>query len=179
MNNRIFTRLIFCLTFIIFGCSKDVPVSSELTQSEQGSVLGKAGGETQISGVGYVAETGECNDLQGQGADFVVKMTGDLEGCLYTFVEDFECSPSGTYREQGRELFVGTYKGETGTFRTTYKFEAKYEDCPKLVGEIFGRCQHPIVGGSGEGVFKGVTGRIDFKDDIAAGNYPYRGHLRF
>jgi hypothetical protein len=182
MNNRVFIRLIFCLALIIFGCSKDVPVSSELTQSEQGSVLGKAGGATQISGVGLHAGLDEC-DSQSQGADFALRMTGDIEGCLYVFVDDFECSPSGTYREVGSELFIGTYNREPGTFRTTYKFEAKYEDCAEdgsfLGAEIFGRCQHPIIVGSGEGVFEGVTGRLDFKDDIEAGNFPYRGHLRF
>jgi hypothetical protein len=83
----------------------------------------------------------------------------------------------------GREYFVGTYNEEAGTFWTTYKFEAKFEDCSEdgsyLGMEIFGRCQHPIVKGSGTGVFEGVTGRLDFKDDIAAGNFPYRGHLNF
>jgi hypothetical protein len=54
-------------------------------------------------------------------------MTGDLEGCLYIFVDEYECSPSGTYREIGRELFVGSYNGGSGSFWTTYKFEAKYE----------------------------------------------------
>ena len=110
-------------------------------------------------------------------------MTGDLEGCLYTYVDEFKCSPSGTYYEVGREYFVGTYKGEYGTFWTNYKFEAKYEGCAEngsYVGaEIKGRCQHPIVAGSSTGVFEGVTGRLDIKDDIAAGNYPYRGHFRF
>ena len=110
-------------------------------------------------------------------------MTGDIEGCLYVFVDEFECSPSGTYREKGREHFVGTYKGETGTFWTGYKFEAKYEGCAAngspLGAEIIGRCQHPIVEGSGDGIFGGVTGRLDFQDDIEAGNFPYRGHLRF
>ncbi|MEO7801138.1 MAG: hypothetical protein ABIR81_04025, partial [Ginsengibacter sp.] len=135
------------------------------------------------SGVGFLATTDECNSPLGQGAAFAVKMTGDLEGCLYAFIDEFECSPSGTYREEGRELFIGTYKGEAGSFRTAYKFEGKYEDCAENGGasgaEIFGRCQHPIVAGSGDGVFAGVTGRLDFKDDIAAGNFPYRGHLRF
>ena len=50
---------------------------------------------------------------------------------------------------------------------------------PMQALEIFGRCQHPIVAGSGTGVFEGVTGRLDFKDDIAAGNFPYRGHFKF
>jgi hypothetical protein len=110
-------------------------------------------------------------------------LTGDLKGCLNVFIDDFECSPSGTYREEGREYFVGTYKGKTGTFWTGYKFEGKYEGCAAngaaLGAEIFGRCQHPIVEGSGEGAFEGVTGRLDFKDDIEAGNFPYRGHLQF
>jgi hypothetical protein len=137
-----------------------------------------AEGATQISGTGFFAESGECTDAEGQGSDFVLKMTGDLEGCHYIFVETVDCSPSGTYLETGNEIFVGLYQGEAGTFRTTYRFEAKYEDCPNLVAEIFGRCQHPIIAGSGEGVFEGVSGRLDFKDDIAAGNFPYRGHLR-
>jgi hypothetical protein len=61
----------------------------------------------------------------------------------------------------------------------TYRFEAKYEDVDNLAGEIFGRCQHVIVDGSGTGVFEGVAGRFNIKDDIAAGDFPYRGHLRW
>ena len=47
----------------------------------------------------------------------------------------------------------------------TYKFEARYEDCDggPLGAEIFGRCQHPIVAGSGTGVFNGVTGQINLR----------------
>jgi len=137
-----------------------------------------AEGATQISGIGFFATPGECTDSEGNGSDFAQTITGDLDGCLYVFVETAKCSPSGAYRETGHETFVGQYTGEAGTFRTTYKFEAKYQDCPNLVGEIFGRCQHPIVANSGEGVFEGVTGRLDFKDDVEAGNFPYRGHLR-
>ena len=106
-------------------------------------------------------------------------MTGDLEGCLYTFVETAESSPSGTYRETGTELFVGSTSEGAGKFETTYRFEAKYEDVNDPATEIFGRCQHPIVEGSGTGIFEGVTGRLDLKDDIEAGNFPYRGHLRW
>ena len=137
-----------------------------------------AQGATQISGIGFLANPGECTDSEGNGATFAQKLTGDLEGCLYVFVETGACSPNGTYRETGNEIFVGQYNREGGAFRTTYKFEAKYQDCPNLVGEIFGRCQHPIIASSGEGVFEGVTGRFDMEDDIAAGNFPYRGHLR-
>jgi hypothetical protein len=141
-----------------------------------------AAGATQIEGIGFFADTGQCTDPQGAGATFALLLTGDLEGCHYVFVESAECSPSGTYREAGHEIFVGEYTGDnggSGTFITTYRFEAKYQDCPNLVGEIFGRCQHPILNASGDGVFAGVTGRLDFKDDIEEGNFPYRGHLRY
>jgi len=134
-----------------------------------------AGGATQISGVGFFDEDDSC-DSGSVGAHFALIMTGDLEGCLYTFVETAESSPSGTYRETGTELFVDSEGA--GTFETTYRFEAKYEDVANLAGEIFGRCQHPIVEGSGTGIFEGVTGRLDFKDDVETGNFLYRGHLR-
>jgi hypothetical protein len=134
-----------------------------------------AEGASQISGVAFFDEEDIC-DSSSVGADFALIMTGDLEGCLYTFVETQESSPSGTYRETGTELFVAS--DGVSTFETTYRFEAKYEDVDTLSGEIFGRCQHPIVEGSGTGIFDGVTGRMDFKDDVQAGNFPYRGHLR-
>ena len=139
-----------------------------------------AEGATQISGIGFFPVPGECDDPpEGVVSDYAVVMTGDLEGCLYTDIKTAESSPSGTYRETGTEFFVGSYLGESGTFETTYRFEAKYEDATTQTGEIFGRCQHPIVEGSGTGIFEGVTGRIDMKDDVEAGNFPYRGHLRY
>ena len=138
-----------------------------------------AGGATQISGVGFLADDVTCDDPEGEGADYALILTGDLKGCLYTFVETAKSSPSGTYRETGREVFVGSIGDGSGTFKTTYRFEAKYEDVDNPATEIFGRCQHPIVKGSGTGIFEGVTGRLDFKDDIEAGNFPYRGHLRW
>jgi len=136
----------------------------------------RAGGATQISGLGVYAEGDDCVDPGGEGADYALVLDGDLEGCLYTFVETAVFSPSGNYRETGTELFVAS--DGSSTFETTYRFEAKYEDPTDPATEIFGRCQHPIVKGSGTGIFEGVTGRLDFKDDIEAGNFPYRGHLR-
>ena len=142
-----------------------------------------AGGATQISGVAVYDDPGECVDPEGADATYVpLDMTGDLEGCLYTFVEDSTSSPSGTYRETGTELFVGSYLGGSGTFETTYRFEAKYEDVANLSGEIFGRCQHPIVEGSGTGIYEGVSGILLFKDVLEGDNapyFPYRGHLRY
>ena len=182
MKHKIFIYLSFFLAVILFACKKDnsAVLQNEIQTEEQTTANTNAAGATQISGVGFFATPAEC-DAAGQGAVYAIRMTGDLEGCLYAFIDDFECSPSGTYREVGREYFVGTYNGQPGTFRTTYKFEAKYEDCDggPLGAEIFGRCQHPIVEGSGTGVFNGVSGQLNFKDDIEAGNFPYRGRLQF
>ena len=136
-------------------------------------------GATQISGIGFFAGPGECNDPEGQGSDYDAHHDGGLGRLSLLFVETARCSAGGTYRETGTETFVGPYNGATGTFRTTYLFTGKYADCANLAGEISGRCQHPIIAGSGEGVFEGVTGRIDMKDDIEAGNFPYRGHFRW
>ena len=137
-----------------------------------------AGGATQISGTAFFDEADSC-DSESMGADYALIMHGDLEGCLYTFVEEetAQRSPSGTYRETGTELFVAS--DGSGTFETTYRFEAKYEDVENLTGEIFGRCQHPIVEGSGTGVFEGVSGQLFFKDEVETGTFFYRGHLRY
>ena len=137
-----------------------------------------AGGATQISGVAVLDEADIC-DSANVGADYALLMSGDLEGCLYTFVDKdtVQRSPSGTYRETGRELFVSSDPERAGTFTTTYRFEAKYEDVETPSGEIFGRCQHPIVEGSGTGIYEGVTGMLFFKDDVETGEFFYRGHL--
>lgn len=111
-------------------------------------------------------------------------------------VEESKFSPSVdaspvVYQERGREVFVGgLYDNDggliaEGTFETTYKFTGKYTDS-FLVEEIHGRCQHPIVSGSGTGVFAGASGRVDFKDDVDADvladpkEWPlhYRGHIK-
>lgn len=184
MNIRTSIPLLLFLALVILSCSKDDAGSKALTpskqQSKQGSLL-RSTGATQISGVSVLAADGQCTDMTG--ATFVLSLTGDLTGCVYTFVDDFACSPSGTYRESGREFFVGTYNGQFGSFETAYEFEGKYEGCPldgePLGAEIFGRCQHPIVKGSGTGVFEGVSGRLDFKDNVELLIFPYKGHLNF
>src|SRR4028118_543441 len=87
-----------------------------------------AGGATQVSGIGVYADEATCDDPEGADADYALILDGDLEGCLYTFVKTAKSSPSGTYRETGTELFVGSTPEGAGTFETTYRFEAKYED---------------------------------------------------
>ena len=138
------------------------------------------GGATQISG---------SADLSGEGCNagfgtYAIGLSGDLVGCNYVTIETSVCSSSGTYRETGTEYYVITDGYWKGTFSTTYVFTGKYEGCDKengapLGAEIFGRCQHPIVAGSGTGMFEGVTGRLDYKDYPAIDEYPYRGHLRW
>ncbi|MFL5862079.1 MAG: hypothetical protein ACJ780_15090 [Solirubrobacteraceae bacterium] len=103
-------------------------------------------------------------------------MAGSLDGCWYTHIETALITPGGVYHESGTELFVGQLDGgPTGTFTTTYKFEAKLNADG---AEVRGRCQHPIVSGSGTGGFAGATGRVDFKDIIGDPiTYVYRGHI--
>ena len=104
-------------------------------------------------------------------------MRGSLDGCWYTHIETARTTRGGVYLESGRELFVGRLDGgPVGTFTTTYKFEAKLDAAG---AEVRGRCQHPLVSGSGTGGFAGATGRVDFKDIIGDPiTYVYRGHIR-
>lgn len=152
-------------------------------------------GATQIGGTGgfhAIGFTEECPDPGGEYsafADFTLKLdTGNLQGCWYTLVEEYSFSPNVdaspvVYRERGREVFVGYLFDDYGnnlghgTFETSYQFTGKYEDA-SLVVEIHGRCQHPIVAGTGTGVFEGMTGRVDFKDNVETGVLTYRGHLK-
>ena len=183
MNNNTFIGMIVCLPMFLLGWSNNGSGLGKWTQSTQESVSNKAAPTVQISGVGFYAEPADnCNASEGEGASYVVHLTGDLEGCLYAFIEEFGCQESGTYKELGREVFVGMYRGQSGTFETTYQFSAKFEGCnpdgTPMGAEIVGRCEHPIVKGSGTGVFEGATGRLDFKDDVVNIKFPYRGHIK-
>lgn len=133
-------------------------------------------GAIQLRGLGTPGDFEVCDDPEGAGSDFPIVLTGDLVGCLYQYWGEGEFRPSNTYYETGTELFVGCLAdGETcGTFETTYVFTGKYGDSD-FSNQKFGRCQHPIVSGTGD--FTGATGRLDFKDDVEAGNFPLRGHI--
>jgi len=108
-------------------------------------------------------------------------LTGSLEGCLYTKVNTSKDTPGGVYLERGEEVFVGSLDGgPRGTFATTYRFESKWDPDASTGVELHGRCQHPIVEGSGTGGFEGAKGRLDFKDIIGdTVTYVYRGHINF
>lgn len=105
---------------------------------------------------------------------------GNLIGCLITTSSDEpSITPSGVYLERGTEMFIGCLYEDgmeigCGSFETTYLFSAKF---PPDAEQQFGRCQHPIVAGTGTDVFEGATGRIDFKDDLDAGLFNFRGHI--
>lgn len=148
-----------------------------------------ANGATQISGIGYFPGDARgsgraCDDFPDDPVDgvigyLVLDMTGDLDGCLYTYILTSVCAPSGAYNETGIDIFVAA--DGNSSFQTTYRFTGKYVDCnasPEALVEIFGRCQHPITPGLGTGIYEDVTGRVDFKDDVDAVEFPYRGHLK-
>jgi len=164
------------------------------------------GGATQISGIADFADVGidPCDDPEGASADLALNMagedgTGDLNGCLYSFIDfdNTQCINTGNgqsiYHERGTEIFVGEYDGKEGTFETTYLFTSKWSKPCEVEGvggyppldaeEIFGRCQHPIIEGSGTKDFTGVTGRFDIRDiidkDTGDITLDYRGHLRW
>jgi hypothetical protein len=132
-----------------------------------------AAGNTQISGSGAFDSAGDCTEIPSQ---FTMVIDGDLVGCWYTHGwEVVQDTPSGVYAERGTERFIGCLANTTtcGTFDTEYKFTAKYGSDGS---EIHGRCQHPITFGTGD--FAGITGRVDFKDDVSTGVVYYRGHIK-
>jgi hypothetical protein len=142
-----------------------------------------AAGTTQISGSGYYDDAAgtECGPPPAPFDDYPgLILTGSLDGCLFTdrLTATDHGAPSGIYRETGRELIVASMNGgPVGTFTTTYKFESKWSPDVSTGVEVKGRCQHPLVKGSGTEGFAGATGRLDFKDEVSTGLYFYRGHI--
>jgi hypothetical protein len=133
---------------------------------------------SQLSGVGVFDSAGACTDPPTGFEDFTMVMKGSLRGCWYSNIVTTKESPSGVYQERGEEVFVGSLNGgPEGTFTTTYKFTSKWDPNVSTGTEVRGRCEHPIVAGSGTGGFRGATGRVDFKDDVATAEYLYRGHI--
>lgn len=120
----------------------------------------------------FVSGNSTFSDCGLDGSDYAIALTGDLVGCLSTFVEDFQCKENADYDlylESGREVFVGKYHGRSGRFRTTYTFDAAYAKgfCKSFDAtlEVGGGCSHKINGGSR--AFDGAKGLIKFIDVIA------------
>lgn len=119
----------------------------------------------------------------GRAPHFANAMAGSLIGCWYT--DTFKITlrkPNGIVHATGTEHFVGcldthrarhcTRADPTGTLALTATFELKFDPAGN---EIWGRCQHPIVSGTGD--FRKATGRINFKDIVTNGTARYRGHI--
>ena len=164
MMQRIGRLTAACAVAVVSLLVTTVPISAD-------------GNTTQFDGVATAVDA--CAGLT---EVFGLDMVGDeLVGCLIntSFTVD-KFAPSGTYSEYGTETFIGCVYDEgvevgCGSFDTTYRFTAKYD--PVTGAQKFGRCQHPIIPGTGTGVFAGATGRIDFKDDVDAGLFYFRGHV--
>lgn len=139
------------------------------------SATASAAEATQVSGIGEFGVAGEGNCTNEEllaGADYLLDLNqGDLEGCVYGYVTDYHfVEQAGVYKETAEETFDGCYGETCGTFDMVENFHTKFD--------VFGFCKHPIVKGSGTDDFAGVTGRLDFRDDLEAGNFPYKGHLK-
>lgn len=136
-----------------------------------------AGGNTQVSGVGVFVSTAECRDGPNPYPYYPpIKMSGGLVGCWYTdTVEVLHFTDNGAYQERGTETFIGCLSDGTtcGTFSTTYKFTARYAGDGS---ELHGHCEHKLVNGTGD--FAGITGQVNFKDDVQTGEFLYEGHFQ-
>jgi hypothetical protein len=137
-------------------------------------------GTTQVSGPSMYADCtppASAGTAPSDTGDYpVLNLDGSLDGCWYTYISEAKGNPSGTYQEKGTELFVGCLDGTTcGQFTTTYTFTGKFAGTAAAPVEIHGRCQHAVTGTTGG--FVGMTGVIQFKDDVDTGIAYYRGNL--
>lgn len=112
--------ILMVIGLVMNGCQKQLVGEHDKAVSDV-SVSAIGSGATQISGIGFYAVAGEC-ESSSERADYILRLAGDFAGCVYTYVDAYDCSPGGTYREEGREHWVGTYQGGTGSFWTNYKF---------------------------------------------------------
>ncbi|MCB9009272.1 MAG: hypothetical protein H6656_18260 [Ardenticatenaceae bacterium] len=141
----------------------------------------------RITAVNYIDGAEQCDaeitNSAGVEPAFRSDMVGDLDGCLYVFPETYSCSANGIYVEDGGEIYVGSGReGDDGTFETTYRFVAHFaseEECNTFTNQIRGRCQHPIVAGSGTGDYRGVTGKFQMTDNVEEGTADLVGLLHF
>ena len=175
MNRRL---TILAITVLVVGAVVSVVLMAPAPAT--------AGGAEQIRGTA-IDGSGDCNPEED---DVPVPLPifplyfppedGGIHGCLYSYPTSSEVTPGGTIRERGYEIFV-SHDDPTrdSRFETTYQYTAKFDEDGN---QMYGRCQHPIVAGSGKGDFEGVTGRFNIKDNIVNGvavDFPYKGHLRW
>ena len=77
------------ISFVAGSCEKEITNSKPSGNIELNA---KGSGAAQVSGISYFDATGECSDAMGAGATYAITLTGDLEGCWYVFVNEFDCS---------------------------------------------------------------------------------------
>ncbi len=151
------------------------------------SSVSAEGVSRRITAVNYLDPGDQCGEeiynAAGEEPALRTLMKGDLQGCLYVFPQASSCSANGVYVEDGMEIYVGSgAPGDDGTFETTYRFVANFaneDDCNAFNNQIRGRCQHPIVAGSGTGDYKGVTGKFQLTDNVEEGTADLVGLLHF
>jgi hypothetical protein len=167
--------------------------ASALIMASGNTASASEGGSYAISGNSTFSDCGI------DGSDLGLLMTGDLQGCLSIFVQSYTCRERNGfdhYTERGREVFVGTWHGEHGRFRTDYVVNAAYASgfCQTFDFslQLSGSCTHKIEGRSGvfadaEGVFTmfdvvtlvtgdPVTGA--FAPGAGATSFLYSGRIR-
>jgi hypothetical protein len=138
-------------------------------------------GATVVRGTQTPVSSGPCFSAAAVAS---YTMDGGLVGCWYTDTAALDgLQPSGTIQVSGTEHFVGCLDRDadgscgigdpSGSFSTTFTFTGKYD---AVGNEIHGRCHHPIVSGTGD--FAGVSGVIDFSDDVTTGCASYTGPIR-
>lgn len=143
------------------------------TASVLAALLLAGGNSASASGNSvFVSGNSTASDCGLEGSDLALAMSGDLEGCLSVFVQGYSCQELGDYdlySERGREVFVGTYRGRQGRFRTTYTVEGAYAKgfCQSFnFGlQLAGGCLHKVYGRSG--VFREAEGLLTFLDVVA------------
>ena len=168
---------VFAVQSTALGCVTPLQ-ARHVTLAEDELAMPASKGATLVSGIG-VFNT-ECQPPVGSPPDDLgdypaIDLTGSLNGCWYTYVSKSQFNRSGTYLEQGTEIFVGCLNGlACGTFETIYTFTAKYVDAT-FSEEIHGRCEHRIVGGTED--FAGAKGVLLFKDDVVNLQFEYRGPI--
>jgi hypothetical protein len=127
----------------------------------------------RVSGVKTPAGPGLCVDPDALAS---YTMQGSLLGCWYIDTFNPKSQPrSGTFQATGTEHFAGcldldgdqacTGGDPQGTLSFSFQFTGKAD--PVTDAAIHGRCQHPIIAGTGD--FAGASGVITFKDDVANG----------
>ncbi len=132
--------------------------------------------EIKVSGVGYPGGPGDngCNEM---GADYTIFMTGDIEGCVYGIIlsEQYE-EESGEYQSRDHETFIGTLDGLSGSWEMDEAFWAVFDT--ETGDQLSGRCEHPIIEGSGTGDFATADGELRFVDNVENHTAVYFGVVK-